>query len=268
MPNDFIGDLAKSSLLELVGPLLNGKKSGMVRIKGNHDGELYLEAGKITHATTMYSAGEEAVLNLMEWCSGRVTFDWEATADERTVSIPTEQLLQSWTNREAEWREIRGVISSSALTFKMSLDGPQGDLNILGDQWKVLAMCNGDRTVLETAETLNWSEFRTSKVLYEMLKQGLIAKSAEKIPQLKVEAKRHVNGNFFPFLENELKRIMGPIATIIIDDKIADFGESRDAFREDLVSALLQSVAEEIGDDVKRASFTRAMAELVAQKLR
>jgi hypothetical protein len=268
MPNDFIGDLSKSSFLELVGPLLNGKKSGMVRIKGDRDAELYLEAGRVTHATTEYSEGEEAILNLMEWHSGRVTFDWEATTDERNVVMPAEQLLLSWANRENEWQKIREFIPSPALTFKMSLDGPHGDRNIPGDQWKVLVMCNGERTVLETAETLNWSEFRTSKLLYEMLNEGLITKSTERANEPKVETRRYVNGNFFPYVEIELKRIMGPIATFIIEDKISDFGESREAFREDLVSPLLQSLAEEISDDTKRASFTRTMAELVAQKLR
>ena len=268
MPNDFIGDLSKSSLLELVGPLLSGKKSGMVLIKGERDAELYLEAGKVTHAKTRHSEGEEAILNLMEWGSGRVTFDWEATTEERNVAMLAGQLLVSWGNREDEWRKIRELIPSPALTFKMSLDEPHGDRNIPGDQWKVLAMCNGDRTVLETAEMLNWSEFKTSKLLCEMLKEGLITKSAEKVSKPKVETRTYVNGNFFPYVETELKRIMGPIATFIIDDKIADFGESREAFREDLVTPFLQSLTEEISDNAKKVSFTRTMAELIAQKLR
>jgi hypothetical protein len=268
MPNDFIGELSKSSLFELVGPLLHGKKSGMIRIKGDHEAELYLEAGKIVHALTDLSVGEEAILNLMEWHAGRVTFDWEASTDERTVSMTTEQMLQSRTNREEEWARIRELIPSSSITFKMSLDGPQEDRQIQGNQWKVLTMCNGDRTVLDIAGALKWDEFRVSKILYGMVMAGLISKAGQKVPQPKVEIKRYVNGNFFPLLEIELKRIMGPIASIIIDDVISDLGQTRESFREELVRPFLQSLAEEISDDVKRASFSTTMAELVAQKLR
>jgi hypothetical protein len=266
MPDDFIGDLSKVRLLDLVRPLLNGKKSGMLKVKAEDIGEIHIEAGSIIHARTGCSTDEEAILGLMEWNSGRVTFDWETTTVERTVSMPTERLVQSWISREEEWKKIREVVPSSSSTFAMSTDGPQENLSIHGEQWKVLALCNGSRAVAEIAETLQWDEFKTSKLISQMVRSGLLAKIGEKPQGSILPQRKYVNGTFFPFVEQELKKIMGPIAPIIIDDQIADLGQSREQFPEELVQPLVQSLSEEINDDVKRASFATTIAKYFSQK--
>jgi hypothetical protein len=71
MPNDFIGDLSKTRLLDLISPLLSRKKSGMIQIKGSEVGEIYIEGSNIVHARTQNLTGEEAVLAMMEWNAGR-----------------------------------------------------------------------------------------------------------------------------------------------------------------------------------------------------
>ena len=47
MPNYFIGELSEARLFDLVKPLVNGKKSGMLLIKGKDVGEIHIEGGKI-----------------------------------------------------------------------------------------------------------------------------------------------------------------------------------------------------------------------------
>ena len=54
MPDDLIGELAKARLLDLVKPLLDGKKSGMVLVKGDEVGELHIEGGEVIMAKTRY----------------------------------------------------------------------------------------------------------------------------------------------------------------------------------------------------------------------
>jgi len=266
MPNDFIGDLSKTRLLDLIAPLLTRKKSGLVQIKGPQAGEIFIEGSNIMHARTGELSGEEAVLAMMEWSTGRATFDWEATTDEQTVFMPTEQLLMIWTNREAEWGKIRELIPSPNVVFRMPVNGCPDNRNVQANQWKILALCNGMRSVSDIAETLNWQLFETSQTLYGMVQDGLLEKTAEKKVEQAVHVRRTVNGNFFPIIENELRKMMGPIAPIIIDDKLAEFGESRDAFPEDRLPPFVQAIGEEISDTSKRALFTRFMAEHLARK--
>ncbi len=268
MANDFIGELSKTRLFELVRPLLTGKKSGMVMIKGGETGELHLEGGSIIHANTGFASGEEAILAMMEWDAGRVTFDWEATTEERTVYMPTEQLLKSWSKREEEWKRIREVVPSPNMAFRIAVDSSPEDKNIQAMQWRVLGLSNGVRTVAEIAEELKWQVFETSKVVCEMVEAGMLERvSGNIVEEAAAPAqKSYVNGNFFPMIEMQLRKIMGPIAPIIIDDKIAEFGESQDAFPEARVESFVQAIGEEISDNSKRALFTRAMTEFLAAK--
>jgi hypothetical protein len=78
--------------------------------------------------------------------------------------------------------------------------------------------------------------------------------------------KKPVEGNLFSVVEHELAKVMGPIARIIVDDKVADFGESRDTFPEDRVDAFVKAVSEEIADSSERAAFTAAMGEFLLQR--
>ena len=266
MPDDLIGELAKARLLDLVKPLLDGKKSGMVLVKGDEVGELHIEGGEIIHAKTRSCSGEEAILAMTEWRTGRVTFDWKALAEQRTVSMTTGQLLLSWTGREQEWKRIRELIPSSNVMFRIQVESsPEGRL-VQTDQWRILALCTGTRTVSEVAETLGWDLFKTSKTIYYMVQARLLEKASEKIIEQKPPLKRHINGNFFSTMENELKKAMGPIAPIIVDDTVAEFGVSREACPLDRTEPLVQAISKEIADEVKRIEFVRAMTEFLARK--
>jgi hypothetical protein len=79
----------------------------------------------------------------------------------------------------------------------------------------------------------------------------------------KERQKKQVTGNLFSVIEHELAKVMGPIARIIVDDKIAEFGESRDSFPVDRVEPFIKAISEEIADTSERAMFAGAMAEFL-----
>jgi len=78
--------------------------------------------------------------------------------------------------------------------------------------------------------------------------------------------KNYVNGNFFSMIENELAKVMGPIAPIILEDKITEFGESRESFPEDRTESFVKALGEEIADSSERASFARATEEVLRRR--
>jgi hypothetical protein len=107
------------------------------------------------------------------------------------------------------------------------------------------------------ANDLAWA---TSPAL-AICRAALLAVRTSKQPR-----KKPVVGNLFSVIEHELAKAMGPIARIIVDDKITDFGASREAFPEDRVDAFVKAVSEEIADSSERAAFTGAMAEFLVPK--
>jgi hypothetical protein len=265
MPSHFIGELSKTRLFDLIKPLLDGKKSGMISVKGKDAGEIHIEGGQIIHAQTGYLTGEEAILTMMEWEVGRVSFDWEVTTAERTTSLPTEQLLIILSTREEEWRGIREVVPSPGSAYRIAMQGDSEDKSIQGDHWKVLALSNGSRRVSDIAEALKWDLFRTSRTICAMVQAGLLERaSVGTVEELRPQPKRYVNGNFFPVVETELKRLMGPIAPIIIEDVLAELGESKESFPHEQIERFLQAIVGEISDMTKRVAFNKVINEVLS----
>jgi len=260
MPETFLGELSQTKFFDLIKPLLVGRKTGILTIKGNENGEIFLEMGNIVHAKTVHSFGEEAFINIMSWQAGKTTFDPDVPPREKTIFIPTENLLLHWSYKKQEWEKIRNLVPSPNAIFRISLQSNSEDKTIKGDQWNVLALTNGTRTVLEIARTLGWDEFKTSKVIYQLIQAGLLEKGEER----GAPSKKYIGKDFFQMVENELKKIMGPVASFIIEDQLIEFGEAKDFFPQDQALSFVEALSEDIPNEMKRKEFKRAMMEFLS----
>jgi hypothetical protein len=257
MSYDLIGDLSKARLFDLVKPLVGKKKSGMVVIEGTEPAELYIEGGSIVHGKTDTLAGDEAIRSIMDIDDGRVMFDWQASPENRTVTMVTLQLMSDWAAREEEWRKIKTIVTSSDTVFSIVVDGGGGVRIIPEEQWGVLALCNGMRSVSEVADQLGRSMFEVSQTIYKMVGLALL-EQAETTGTPLIRHKETIGETFFVTIEAELKKVLGPIGRIIMNDTIAAFGESRDAFPKDQVESLIRTVCDQIVEDQKREKFGNA----------
>jgi predicted regulator of Ras-like GTPase activity (Roadblock/LC7/MglB family) len=79
----------------------------------------------------------------------------------------------------------------------------------------------------------------------------------------KVPSELTVNGTFFAQMEHELTKVMGPVATLIIDDEVAGLGAAKDAFPRDRLAELVEKVSAEITDEDKRANFQQTVLEAI-----
>ena len=260
MPEIFLGDLGNVKLFDILKPLFGGKKTGKIIFKGKEDGELYLELGNITHAKTNNAVGEYAFFTLMGLKVGKASFEPDEVPLERTISISTEQLLLNWSYRKQEWDKIKEVVPSSNAIFHLSLQKSKENKNINGEQWNVLALCNGTKNVSEITETLRWDEFKTSKIIFQLIQLGLLVRAEG---QRSVE-KKLVGENFFLKVENEFKRAVGPMASVIIDDKMEEFGNTRSSFPQDQILSFIEALGEEVPRDGQKKEFIRVMMEVLS----
>lgn len=259
MPEIFLGDLSKVKLFDILKPLLSGEKTGILSIKGKENGAICFNSGNIVHAKIARSSGEEAFFNIMEMRMGRVSFEPGLLPPEKTISIPTENLVINWSYRKQEWEKIREVIPSSKTIYRLSLHRDSGDKNISANQWEVLALNNGVRTVSEVAETLNWDELTTSKMIYQLFQAGLL----EKVEGSRPLEKKLAGEDFFLTVEGELKKAVGPVAPIIIEDKLSEFGETKDSFPQDQALPFIEALGAEIPRDLRKKEFIKAMTEVL-----
>ena len=260
MPEIILGDLAQAKLFDVLKPLFSGKKTGKIIIKGKEGGELYLELGNITHAKTNNAIGEYAFFFLMGLKVGNASFEPDEAPSERTISISTEQLLLNWSYRKQEWDKLKEVIPSTSTVFRLSLQKSPENKNINADQWNVLALCNGTKTIAEIAEALGWDEFKTSKILFQIFQLGLL----ERVEDQKPIKKKPVSDNFLLVVETELKKVIGPLAPLIISDKLSDLGETKDSLGQDQAVSFIEALSEEISHEPKRNEFLKIMTDFLS----
>ena len=260
MPEINLGDLAQNKLFDILKPLFSGKKTGKVTVKAKEGGELYLELGNITHAKANNTAGEYAFFFLMGLKAGKALFEPDEVPSERTISISTEQLLLNWSYRKQEWDKLKEVIPSTKAIFRLSLQKSPENKNINADQWNVLALCNGTKTISEIAESLSWDEFKTSKVIFQLVQLALLEKAEDQNPI----RKKPITENFFPMVETELKKVIGPLAPLIINDKLSDLGETKESLGQDQALSFIEKLSEDISNDSKKKGFLRTMTDFLS----
>jgi hypothetical protein len=260
MPEINLGDIAQIKLFDILKPLFGGKKTGKITVKGKESGELYLELGNITHAKTSSAVGEYAFFFLMGLKVGKASFEPDQSPSERTISISTEQLLLNWSYRKQEWDKLKEVIPSTSSVFRLSLQKSPENKNINADQWNVLALCNGTKTISEIAESLSWDEFKTSKIIFQLVQLALL----EKVEDRKPVKKKPVIESFFPMVETELKKVIGPLAPLIMNDKLSDLGETKDSLGQDQALSFVEKLSEEISNDSKKKEFLRIMTDFLS----
>lgn len=253
MPEIFLGDLSQVKLFDILKPLLMGKKTGRLSFKGKENGEMYLEVGNIVHAKTPNSYGEYGFFTIMGWKMGRISFEPEEPPPERTIPIPSEQLLLNWSSKKMEWERIREVIPSNAVVFCISPRNDGESKNITPDQWAVLALSNGARSVSEVARFLNWDEFKVIRTTYQLVQAGLMEQAGEQKPV----QKKLVRENVFSVIENELRKVIGAVSPFVIDDKLVEFGEKKDSFPQDKLSSFVEALGEEIPHDERKKEFKK-----------
>ena len=129
---------------------------------------------------------EDAAFDLLRWELGE--FDWladETVEPEVSLSVTVENLVMEASRRLDEYDIIRRRIPSEEAVVAMAPAPPEGaaQINITPDEWRVLVMVNGNRTVLEIAEGVNGDIFETMRTLYGLLSAGLIEVPGVSVPE-------------------------------------------------------------------------------------
>jgi DNA-binding response OmpR family regulator len=89
----FSGDLSELSIVELVQMLNLNKKSGVLNIKGEKKGKIYLKDGHLFAAETENNNGEEAFYELVALTSGTFNFDLTDVQVEQNIKNSTMNVI-------------------------------------------------------------------------------------------------------------------------------------------------------------------------------
>ncbi len=261
MPDEVLsGNLRTLPLLDILNMLSSSLRTGRLDLRsGAKTGEVYLRDGTLVHAVTGAQMGEAAIYTLMGWLQGDFNFVSDVEPPEKSVTKETEKLLREGIEQTEEWKEIKKVIPSTDVVFRLSSTGTVGAINLQPEEWHILAQVNGAQSVAEIAEALGRDEFSVAKVLYGFAKNALL----EVGERPKAAPKPTINGAFFERLSGEFVELMGPLGPVIIDEVVAALSESRESFPHDKVAELVERVSAEIGEEEKRSRFQQIMLEML-----
>lgn len=258
MAETLTGTIDQMSLLEILKLLNSGNMSGRLKMSnGFGQGELYVKAGQIVHCVTGGSMGESALTTMLGWIEGHFSFETNIDAPEESISAATDQLLLDNARKIKDWRDIKKVVSSMDIIFALSAGSSTGAVNLQADEWQILSQVNGNRTVGQIMETTGHDEFSVAKILFQLHSIGLL----EKTDKPAKPASATIDEAFFSKIEQELTKVIGPMAVIIIDEAIDDLSETRSAFPNDKIAALVEKVSSEISDENKKLQFSQIMLE-------
>ena len=146
-------------------------------------GQILRDAGAIdeeTLTTFVREQIQDAVFDLMRWHDGSFHFTTDgpaATIDEDIqLAVSVENLVMEGSRRLEEWDSVqRKVPSTSSVVSMAPVPDRHGvEVSLSPEEWRLLTLVDGRRTVGELVDLYGQGEFQTAKVLYGMVSTGLL----------------------------------------------------------------------------------------------
>src|SRR6185295_12916926 len=171
----FQGSLAELHLPDIIQLISVSGKTGVFHLTdGALKGQIYLNDGKIVHASLEDASGEEAVYALAIWSRGDFKFEPGISTELRTISKSNTNLLMEAARRLDEWRVLSKKIPSTELVPEfVVLDNREGQINLNTSEWLILSKIDGTRSIKQIAQASGLSVFDAAKILYGLIATGL-----------------------------------------------------------------------------------------------
>ncbi len=153
------------------------------RLEPTRLGDLLIELGAITPRELerhVRQQIEAVVFELMSWREGFFSFEERGVTDapsEAQIRISTESLLMEGARRIDEWSRIADKVPSLAVVPVLAPvdENHPTLLDLLPNEWAVLALIDGESDLRAIAGELGQSEFDVAKIMYGLVSTGVVA---------------------------------------------------------------------------------------------
>src|SRR4029450_6521362 len=172
----FQGSLAELHLPDIIQLVSVSGKTGVFHLVDGHlKGQIYLQEGRIVHATLDEVTGEEAVYALAIWNKGDFKFEPAPPSEIKTISKSNTNLLMEAARRLDEWRVLSKKIPSVEMIPEFVVqENREGQINLNTSEWLILSKIDAHRSVKAIGQASGLSVFDASKILYGLIATGLI----------------------------------------------------------------------------------------------
>ena len=141
----------------------------------------------------------------------------------------------------------------SGLVLKRTVRADMGEVSLDSQMLHVLMELDGKKTLGQIAQSLNMNMKLLREIINKIYQMGLCETAAESMPVL--------TQDFFNTLYTELSKAMGPIADVVIEDEIAEMGQSQERFPVHRAAELVDVLARQILREERKVAFQQSMVK-------
>lgn len=172
----FQGSLKELHLPDVIQLISVSAKSGAFELSNEAEkGVIYLDEGRIVHASVGRLEGDEAIYTLATWNEGFFRFVPGEVSVARTITKNNTSLLMEAARRMDEWRILSKRIPSLDHVPRFQVpEGKRGQINLNTREWMVLSKIDGKTSISSIAELVKMTAFDVAKLLYGLVTMGLI----------------------------------------------------------------------------------------------
>ena len=133
---------------------------------------------------------EEIVYNLFSWQEGE--FKFIENAQPKRIILPVElstmNVIMEGTRRIDEWVEIQKVLPPDDVKLRLSPSPKikKDEVRITLEEFKILSLINGERTLPDIIEISPIGEFVTCRAMYKLIIGGLVLSAGKLTPENQV----------------------------------------------------------------------------------
>ena len=166
------GNLEQMHLPEVIQTLSMNQKTGGLTINSNgRAGKIYFENGEVVQASLEQFKGEEALYRILIWDEGLFEFDTSDAPNQAPIGKTTTSLLMEGFEERDEFFKYKKAMPS--FSFSVKILNASSEENKPTTQ-KIFGLIDGQRTVQEIIDQSPLNYLLTTKILYTMVKKGLI----------------------------------------------------------------------------------------------
>jgi hypothetical protein len=210
------GTLDDFTLPEMFRFLASCHKTGCIEVRRDsgdgrvflRDGDIYFGESSVTRAAEGVEQDSDALkrqiessfFDLLRWDGGEFTFSPDLeVAYEPSVSVDIETLITETAQKLEELGVIAAKIPSERAVTAMAPNPPAdaAQINITPDEWRILVLVNGSRTVSDIAEMVGLDSFSVMRTLYGLASTGLIELVGEADASVPVSTNGHAPAESF-----------------------------------------------------------------------
>ena len=145
-------------------------------------GEILIAQGAVTRRDVeryMRLQIETVVFELFSWKEGSFSFtdgDSVDVTDDAAVRVSIGSLVMEGARRIDEWSRMADRVPDALLVATLAPlgDGPESGIDLRPNEWEVLTMIDGERSLRDIASSLGVSEFDVARTVYGMMSTGLL----------------------------------------------------------------------------------------------